>query len=72
MNPDDASALSFALKLKANNHDVDLEILSMGPTNVNPKIKELLRLGIDQATLISDSLYRSSDSLVTAKFYQNN
>lgn len=67
MNPDDAKALAFALKMKKNNPEMTVEILSMGPKNVIPKLEECLRLKVDHATLISDSMYVGSDTYVTSK-----
>lgn len=66
LNPDDAKALAFALKMKALNPEITVEILSMGPKNVVPKLEDLLRLKVDKATLISDSLFVGSDTYVTS------
>jgi len=66
LNPDDAKAIAFALKVKALNPEITVEILSMGPKNVIPKLEDLLRLKVDKATLISDSLYVGSDTYVTS------
>jgi len=66
LNPDDAKAIAFALKVKALNPDVMVEILSMGPRSVAPMLENLLRLKIDQATLITDPLFVGSDTYVTS------
>jgi len=66
LNPDDAKAIAFALKVKALNPEITVEILSMGPKNVIPKLEDLLRLKVDKATLISDSMYVGSDTYVTS------
>ena len=67
LNPDDAKAIAFALKMKALNPDILVEILSMGPRSVVPLLENLLRLKIDKATLISDPLYVGSDTYVTSQ-----
>lgn len=67
LNPDDAKAIAFALKMKALNPEIMVEILSMGPKNVVPKLEDLLRLKVDKATLISDSMYVGSDTYVTSQ-----
>lgn len=67
LNPDDAKAIAFALKMKALNPEIIVEILSMGPKNVAAKLEDLLRLKIDKATLISDSMYVGSDTYVTSQ-----
>lgn len=67
LNPDDAKAIAFALKMKALNPAVMVEILSMGPKSVVPMLENLLRLNIDKATLISDPAYIGSDTYVTSK-----
>jgi len=67
LNPDDAKAIAFALKVKALNPEITVEILSMGPKNVVPKLEDLLRLKVDKATLISDSLFVGSDTYVTSQ-----
>jgi electron transfer flavoprotein beta subunit len=66
LNPDDAKAIAFALKVKALNPEITVEILSMGPKSVVPMLENLLRLKIDKATLISDPLYVGSDTYVTS------
>lgn len=66
LNPDDAKAIAFALKVKALNPEISVEILSMGPKNVIPMLEDLLRLKIDKATLISDVKYVGSDTYVTS------
>lgn len=67
MNPDDAKALAYALKMKKIYPEIVVEILSMGPKNVIPKLEDCLRLKVDHATLISDPLYVGSDTYVTSK-----
>ncbi|MBK5241790.1 electron transfer flavoprotein subunit beta/FixA family protein [Clostridium sp.] len=67
LNPEDACALAFALKVKEKNQDTFVEIVSMAPQNTIPLIEDLLRINVDKATLISDKLYVGSDTYVTSK-----
>ncbi len=67
LNPDDASALAFALKIKGKNLDTFIEIVTMAPKSVIPLVEDLLRLDVDKATIISDRLYAGSDTYVTSK-----
>ncbi|MGD1821554.1 MAG: electron transfer flavoprotein subunit beta/FixA family protein [Pleomorphochaeta sp.] len=67
INPDDACALGFALNIKKKNPDTFIEVISMAPKSLIPQIENILRVGFDKATLISDSLYAGSDTYVTSK-----
>ncbi|MGH4140034.1 electron transfer flavoprotein subunit beta/FixA family protein [Clostridium sp.] len=67
LNPEDACALAFALKIKEKNSDTYVEIVSMAPQSTIPLIEDLLRLGVDSATLISDKFYVGSDTYVTSR-----
>ena len=67
LNPEDACALAFALRIKVKNPETFVEIVSMAPQSTNPLIEDLLRRGVDKATLISDKHYVGSDTYVTSK-----
>lgn len=67
LNPDDACALAFALKIKATRPDSVIEVVTMGPESVVPHVEDLLRLNIDYGTIISDPKYIGSDTYVTSK-----
>ncbi|MFO7731068.1 MAG: electron transfer flavoprotein subunit beta/FixA family protein [Spirochaetia bacterium] len=67
LNPDDACALACALKVKARRSDCSIEVLSMGPESVRPHMEDLLRLDTDRGTIISDPVYRGSDTYVTSR-----
>jgi electron transfer flavoprotein beta subunit len=67
LNPEDACALAFALKIKEKNPEAFVEIVSMAPQSTIPLIEDLLRRNVDKATLISDKLYVGSDTYVTSK-----
>jgi len=66
MNPDDVCAVAFALKVKAARPDTSIEVVTMAPATVTPHMEDLLRIGVDRGTIISDRLYAGSDTFVTA------
>lgn len=67
LNPDDAAAVAFALKLKENRPNLEIEVLTMGPKSVRPFVEDLLRREVDQAAIISDPAFAGSDTYATAK-----
>jgi len=67
LNPEDACALAFALRIKEKNLETFVEIVSMAPQSTIPLIEDLLRRSVDKATLISDKFYVGSDTYVTSK-----
>lgn len=67
INPDDASAVAFALKAKAAHLDTKVEVVTMAPKSVMPLLRDLVRVGVDQVTLLSDALFSGSDSYATSK-----
>ncbi len=67
INPDDACALGFALKMKKKDPQSFIEVVSMAPSSITSQLENILRVGFDKATLISDSLYAGSDTYVTSK-----
>ncbi|WP_250674060.1 hypothetical protein LZ906_007270 [Paraclostridium ghonii] len=66
VNPDDACAIEYALKLKEKNKDTTVEIITMAPKSVTPILVDLLRRHIDKATLISDKEFQGSDTYATS------
>ncbi|WP_460023291.1 electron transfer flavoprotein subunit beta/FixA family protein [Lactovum odontotermitis] len=66
INPEDASALAYALGLKKESPATTVEVLSMGPANLAEKLKDLVRIGADKAVLITDPSYAASDSYATS------
>ena len=67
INPDDACAIGFALKMKKRNPDTFIEVLTMGPESVIPLLEDILRVGVDLGTVISDRFYAGSDTWVTSR-----
>ena len=67
LNPDDACALAFAIKMKDKHPENFIEVVTMAPKSVRPMVEELLRLNVDKGTIISDKLFVGSDSYITSK-----
>ena len=66
LNPDDARSLAFALKMKEKFPETHIRLVTMGPESVKDLVRDLLRRGIDEATILSDKLYAGSDTFVTS------
>lgn len=67
LNPDDGKAVGLALELKKSNIDIKVEIVCMGPKSVLPMVEDLVRMGVDKVTLLSDMRFVGSDSYITSK-----
>ncbi len=65
INPLDRNALETALTLREQ-HGGEVVILSMGPEDAKPVLKEALAMGADMAVLMSDVVFAGSDTLGTA------
>lgn len=66
-NPEDVTAVATALELKRNAPDTYIESVSMAPRGAMPHLEDLVRSGIDQATLISDPRHAGSDTWATSR-----
>jgi electron transfer flavoprotein beta subunit len=66
INPDDACALGFALKMKKRDPQTVIEAVSMAPRSVTSQMEDILRVGFDGAALISDPMFAGSDTYVTS------
>jgi electron transfer flavoprotein beta subunit len=67
INPEDATALAIALEIKADIPDTRIETVSMAPPGALPYLEDLIRRGVDSATLISDPRYVGSDTWATSR-----
>ena len=66
LNPDDSCALAYILKLKERIKDIEVEVVTMAPLSVMSLVEDLLRRGVDRATIISDKAFVGSDTFVTS------
>lgn len=68
INPDDACALGFALKLKKQRpEEIEIEVVSMAPVSAVPLMEEILRRRVDKGVLLSDPKFGGSDTLATSE-----
>ena len=67
INTDDMGALGYALQVKKTNPDTHIELVTVGPHYVGPHLKDILRVGVDQATLITHADLDEMDALMTAQ-----
>lgn len=67
LNPDDKNAVAFAMAQKKQTPSTYVEVVTMGPMKLEEPMKDFVRLGADQAVLISDRQFAGSDSLVTSR-----
>ncbi|SFR57451.1 FAD-binding protein [Anaeromicropila populeti] len=65
INPNDLFAIESALRLKEKN-ECRITVLSMGAQNSTAMLKKVLALGVDEAVLVSDTVFRGSDTYATA------
>ena len=66
LNPDDANALEEALKLKDNNPDITVSVVTMGPPQAEIMLRECLAMGADEVYMISDRAFGGSDTWATS------
>ncbi len=67
LNPEDATAAATALGLKRVAPETYIEAVSMAPRGAMPHLEDLVRRGIDRATLLSDPRHAGSDTWVTSR-----
>ncbi|WP_313561880.1 electron transfer flavoprotein subunit beta/FixA family protein [Ruminiclostridium cellobioparum] len=67
LNPDDACAVAFALKVKEKLAGTVVEVVTMAPEKIIPHMEDLLRLGVDKGVILSDKAFAGSDTYVTSK-----
>jgi electron transfer flavoprotein alpha/beta subunit len=66
LNPDDANALEAALKIKDQDKDVTIAVLTMGPPQATYMLRECLAMGADEAYLMSDRAFGGADTCATS------
>ena len=66
INPDDKAAIETALKIKDQNPDTHVTILSMGPPQAEDALREALAMGADEAILLTDRAFGGADTWATS------
>ena len=67
LNPEDSTAAAMALELKRANPGTTIEVVSMAPRRAMPHLEDLIRRGVDRATLITDRRFAGSDTWATSR-----
>lgn len=65
LNPQDANAVSAALRVKEQ-FGGKVTLITMGPPNAEAVLRECLALGCDSAVLVTDRAFGSADTLATS------
>src|SRR2546427_4190447 len=65
INPPDANALEFALRIK-DRIPAEIVVLSMGPTSFDESLERSIGMGADRAVLLTDRILGGSDTVPTA------
>ncbi|HWQ77874.1 MAG TPA: electron transfer flavoprotein subunit beta/FixA family protein [Anaerovoracaceae bacterium] len=66
LNPDDANALEEALRIKDQNPDVHITVVTMGPPQAKKMLQGCIAMGADDAVLLSDRALGGSDTWATS------
>lgn len=66
INPFDEFGLEAALRIKDENPDAQITVLTMGPKQAEASLREAMAMGCDNATLLCDKKFAGSDTVATA------
>ena len=66
VNTFDGYALEAAARVKDNNPDTKIVVLSMGPAQAETALRECLAIAADKAYLLTDRAFGGSDTLATS------
>lgn len=67
INPDDLNAVEAALAMKDENPDSRVIVVTMGPTQADSMLHELLAMGADESVLVSAREFGGSDTFATSQ-----
>ena len=71
INPFDGYALEAAARIKDNDPDTRIVVLSMGPKQAEAALREALAIAADKAYLVTDRMFGGSDTLATSYILSN-
>lgn len=66
LNPDDACAIAYALKIKEIQPDTVIEVVTMAPSTIMPHMEDLIRMGVNHGVILSDKVFAGSDTYATS------
>ncbi len=67
INPFDEYALETALRIKDENPDTIIKVLTMGPPQAEEILKRAIALGCDEGILVSDRKFAGADTQATSR-----
>ncbi len=67
INPDDASALGFVLRLKKTHPELSVEVVAMAPPGCRPLAEDIARRDVEKMTMLTDPCFGGSDTLATSR-----
>lgn len=67
INPFDEYALETALRIKDENPDTTIKVLTMGPPQAEEILKRAIALGCDEGILVSDRKFAGADTQATSR-----
>ena len=67
VNPCDTLALETALKIKDENPDTKITVISMGPMQAQSALKTAIAMGCDEAFLLCDKKFSGADTVATSR-----
>ncbi len=67
INPFDVYAIEKALQIKKTLDNVNVTVLTMGPSQAEDVLRKAIALGCDSAVLVSDKKFAGADTYATAK-----
>lgn len=67
LSPADATACATALTIKRERPETGVAVVALGPAGAAPGLAALVRLGVDQVTLLADPAFAGSDSTVRSR-----
>lgn len=71
LNTYDGFALEQALRLKDNDPETNVVVISMGPPQAEDMLRDTLAVGADKAYLVTDKKFGGSDTLATSYILAN-
>lgn len=71
LNTYDSFALEQALQLKDKDPETKVIVISMGPPQAEPMLKDCIAVGADKAYLVTDRKFGGSDTLATSYILTN-
>ncbi|MDO5155365.1 MAG: electron transfer flavoprotein subunit beta/FixA family protein [Eubacteriales bacterium] len=66
MNPDDKAGLEAALRIKDQNDDVEVTVITMGLPKAEEVLREAMAMGADKGILVTDRVLGGADTWATS------